>query len=197
MNSAIKGVLMFAAGAAIGSFATWKLLNARYEERYQEAVKSTKEAYSRRNPSVDSEEGEETSEDELPDIKVYAALLKQEDYIDYSSNTSPSDAEKEEKKDTTVERPYVISPEEFGEFDDYERISLTYYADGKLTDDNDELVDDVDEIVGEDSLTHFGEYEDDSVFVRNDARKCDYEILLDQRNYFDVIKTNPHRPMED
>ena len=43
-----------------------------------------------------------------------------------------------------------------------------------------------DEIVGLDSLTHFGEYEDDSVFVRNDVMKCDYEILLDHRNYKDV-----------
>lgn len=59
-----------------------------------------------------------------------------------------------------------------------------------------EGVDDVEEIVGEESLTHFGEYEDDSVFVRNDRLKCDYEILLDQRNYSDVTKTMPHRVEE-
>ena len=58
------------------------------------------------------------------------------------------------------------------------------------------VVDDVEEIVGEESLTHFGEYEDDSVFVRNDRLKCDYEILLDQRNYSDVTKTMPHRVEE-
>ena len=46
----------------------------------------------------------------------------------------------------------------------------------------------MDEIVGEESLNHFGEYEDDSVFVRSDRLKCDYEILLDQRNYSDVVK---------
>ena len=63
-------------------------------------------------------------------------------------------------------------------------------------DENDEEVDDVDEIVGEESLNHFGEYEDDSVFVRNDRLKCDYEILLDQRNYSDVAKTRPHRVEE-
>lgn len=93
-------------------------------------------------------------------------------------------------------KPYVISPEEFGEFEEYEKISLTYYADQVLTDENNEEVDDVEEIVGEESLTHFGEYEDDSVFVRNDRLKCDYEILLDQRNYSDVTKTMPHRVEE-
>ena len=95
-----------------------------------------------------------------------------------------------------MEKPYVISPEEFGEFEEYEKISLTYYADKVLADENDEEVDDVDEIVGEESLNHFGEYEDDSVFVRNDRLKCDYEILLDQRNYSDVAKTMPHRVEE-
>lgn len=40
--------------------------------------------------------------------------------------------------------------------------------------------------IGDDALGHFGEYEDDSVFVRNDEEQTDYEILLDGRNYHDV-----------
>ena len=64
-------------------------------------------------------------------------------------------------------------------------ISLTYYSgNGVLVDDNEEQVDNVEELVGEGSLKHFGEYEDDSVYVRNDERKCDYEILLDESNYY-------------
>lgn len=90
-------------------------------------------------------------------------------------------------------KPYVISPDEFGEFEDYERISLSYYADQILADEDDEKVEDVDNVVGLESLTHFGEFEDDSVFVRNDRLKCDYEILLDQRTYSDVIKQRPHQ----
>ena len=90
-------------------------------------------------------------------------------------------------------KPYVISPDEFGEFEDYERISLSYYTDQILADEDDEKVEDVDNVVGLESLAHFGEYEDDSVFVRNDRLKCDYEILLDQRTYSDVIKQRPHQ----
>ena len=71
---------------------------------------------------------------------------------------------------------------------EYERISLTYYDDQVLTDENDKIIEDIEETIGIDSLTHFGEYEDDSVFVRNDERQCDYEILLDRRKYSDVIK---------
>ena len=56
-----------------------------------------------------------------------------------------------------------------------------------------EIVDDIEKVVGEDSLEHFGEYEDDSVYVRNDSKKCDYEILLDQRNYQEIFEIQPHR----
>ena len=90
----------------------------------------------------------------------------------------------------------VVSPDEFGEIDEYEKISLTYYIDGSLADDNDELIEDVDGTIGFESLNHFGEYEDDSVFVRNDRLKCDYEILLDQRNYSDVVNIYPHQVEE-
>ena len=65
-----------------------------------------------------------------------------------------------------------------------------------LADDNDDVVEDVNNVVGTESLTHFGEYEDDSVFVRNDGLRCDYEILLDQRKFSDVQANKPH-PMEE
>jgi hypothetical protein len=69
---------------------------------------------------------------------------------------------------------------------------LTYYSDGVLTDENDEVLEDVEDIIGIDSLNHFGEYEEDSVYVRNDEKLCDYEILLDNRNYSDVYNERPH-----
>ena len=155
MNRFLRDVLMFTAGGAIGYFVSKKLLEVRYEQRYQEAVKDAKEAYSRLMSGEDVEEPTDNivPADELPDIKEYAAVLRKEEYVDYSDVAE--NCEKEDKKEP-VDRPYVIMPEEFGELDGYETISLTYYADGKLTYEDDELVDDVDEIVGEDSLTQFG-----------------------------------------
>ena len=97
----------------------------------------------------------------------------------------------QEKEDDIMQsEPYVITPEEFGENEDYNTVSLTYYADHILTYEDDELVEDIDGLVGEESLTHFGEYEDDSVFVRNDVCKTDYEILLDEREFMDVHDSN-------
>ena len=36
----------------------------------------------------------------------------------------------------------VISPDEFGDNSDYDKIELSYYDDGFLTDDNDEIIND-------------------------------------------------------
>jgi hypothetical protein len=157
---------------------------------------------------------------EKPEITKYASIIQKSGYTDYTKiNPSTvsqepeydeSDAEDEdeqdEENDYTIrdvhqippvlkpgERPYVISPDEFGEFDDYEQIGLNYFSDKVLTYDDDELIDDVDDIVGCDSLSRFGDYEDDSIFVRNDRLKCDYEILLDHRKYSDVIRKKPHQ----
>lgn len=91
-------------------------------------------------------------------------------------------------------RPYVISPDEFGECLEYEQITLTYYADDVLADDRDEIVDR--RVVGLDALSHIGDYEPDAVHIRNDILKTEYEILVDHRKYSDVIQKGPRR-MED
>ena len=88
----------------------------------------------------------------------------------------------------------MISPDEFGELPEYDKVSLTYYSDKVLTDENMKPMstDDIERTVGSESLKHFGEYEDDSVFVRNDLLKVDYEILLDENRYSDLLTDNPY-----
>lgn len=191
MNKA-GSLFIFVAGAAFGSFVTWKLLKDKYEQIAQDEIDSVKEVFSKKD-SPDNEESvlaEESEHSEKPSIIEYAAKLQENGYTNYSDSENKESVHKEDNN--AVEKPYVISPEEFGEFGEYDTVSLTYYADRVLADDNDDVIEDVDDIVGAESLTHFGEYEDDSVFVRNDRLKCDYEILLDQRNFSDVRAGNPH-----
>lgn len=49
------------------------------------------------------------------------------------------------------------------------------------------IIRNVDEIVGEESLDHFGEYEEDTVYVRNEELETDFEILKDDSNYRDML----------
>lgn len=195
--SKATGFVIFVLGAAVGSVVTWQYTRKKYEQIAQEEIDSVKEIFSRRESATDVEiispepqTAKMGKPEEKPDITEYAARLERDGYTNYSNVSAE---QKKEEQETMEIKPYVISPEEFGEFEDYERISLSYYADQVLADEDDEKVDDVDNVVGLESLTHFGEFEDDSVFVRNDRLKCDYEILLDQRTYSDVIKQRPHQ----
>ena len=181
--SKLSNALIFVSGCAVGVVATYQYFNKKYEENIAEDRESMRQAIA----NIKSEGLEEA-------IKAAeAAKLQENGYTNYSAISSDA-PEKEEPDKEEIDKPYVISPDDFGEFDYYNQISLTYYADGVLT-EGDEIIEDVDDIVGEESLNHFGEYEDDSVHVRNDRLKCDYEILWDNRNYSDVVKSKP-RPIE-
>lgn len=184
--SKFSNVVIFVVGAAVGSAVTWKLLKTKYEQIAQEEIDSVKEAFSKRFTPEDSNGPQESGESQMT-LNEYSEKLKE---MKYANDLAM--AEKEKKGviiDMNKSEPYVISPEEFGELDDYDAISLNYYADGVLTDDWDNVIEDVDDMVGLDSLNHFGEYEDDSVFVRNERDKADYEILLDTRNFADIKKS--------
>lgn len=191
MNSKVAFTFGTIIGAGIGVAGTYSYFKDKYEKLAEEDFNSRRAFDEDKKDETEEHVVEKTADSrtvDKPSIAEYAARLQKEGYVNY--NDMP---EKEQKQEVVVDRPYVIQPSDFGEFDDYEKISLTYTADGVLLDDINEIVDDIEETVGEDSLEHFGEFEDDSVYVRNDAKKCDYEILLDQRNYQEILETQPHR----
>lgn len=181
MNCTLNNVLIFTAGAFIGSVVTWRLLNEKYERIVQEETKDIKERFSKRL-------------NEMEDKHTYENLTNR-----YSGEQQGKNEVKEERKEVEpMDDIRVISPEEYGDnIDEYEPVSLTYYADGVLADEMDEPIDDIESVVGDEALHTFGEYENDSVFVRNNYTKRDYEILRDTRAYSEVKKLYNPRMMED
>lgn len=182
VNGKVLSVITFVAGAAIGSLVTWKVTKTKYEQIAQEEINSVKEVFT-------VKKGEDASEekDAEPEPKS-----KAQEYTDRLKELQYGEVEDiGEEGEDIVMRPYVISPDEFAERDSYETVSLTYYADGILTDETDEIIKDIDDVVGIDSLSHFGEYEDDSVFVRNEDLKLDFEILRDVRKFKDIRESGP------
>ncbi len=184
MRNLLTSAVIFTVGAVIGSAVTYKLLETKYKRIAQEEIDSVKETFfEMRSESINREKTEDIQPkvaNEKSNIKDYATVVKDSGYSD-SNN-----AKKEETNVNSVPRPRVIPPDEFGE-EDYAVVSLSYYADGIIADDWDKIVEDVASTVGEDFVNHFGEYEDDSVFVRNDELETDYEILRDTRNFSDVV----------
>ena len=220
MNNKIIFSLSFVAGAAIGSLVTWHMLKTKYEDLAQEEIDSVKEVFAKREQERMDDavkktvaEGFKNASREKPDLKEYVDKLKQHGYIRESEQPEEVVATQEKRTEHSSGRypwgssndsngvqtpPYIIAPEQFGEDDDYERVSLTYYANGVLVDEIDEVLndEDVEASVGLESLNHFGEYEEDSVYVRNDSRKCDYEILLDQSDWLGSSATVATHQME-
>lgn len=195
MKCTLSNIVMFAAGAVIGSAVTWKVLKTKYERLAQEEIDSVKEAFSRRKNAKENVVADIETAD-ADHSKEYASILSDKGY---AHDIDPDKIEKGGTKPVDEGRPYVIAPEEFGEDEDFETISLTYYADGILTDDMDKPMSDdlIEELIGRESLDHFGEYEDDSVFVRNEIRKTDYEILRDMKKYPGFRKTSYPHLMDD
>lgn len=194
MNSTIKNIVIFIAGAGSGVAISWKLLKTKYEQISREEIASVKEVYSRKENKIkevlkDLDDEQENVVDKK-EVKNYSKITENLGYV--STQT-----EKEAKEETKlVEKPYVIPPDEFDELD-YDTVTLTYYADKVLVDEYDNRIEDVESLIGEESLTHFGEYEDDAVYVRDDIHEIDYEILLDIGTYAEVTGADDLYPGDD
>ena len=192
MNNKTASIFMFALGAVIGSLATWKYTKTKYERIAQEEIDSVKEVFRKQTNTVEQHTEEECEEE----TEIEEEDPVDEEYRDYRSiadryNTAiESDVKNEQKGGgkTMNDKPYVISPDDFGELDGYETSSLTYYADGVLEDDYYVVIEEdaVDDMVGIESLEHFGDYENDTVFVRNEKLKTDFEIQRDLRKYSEI-----------
>lgn len=166
MSKIAIGISSFILGGALGAFIASKVLKSKYERMAKEEIEEIREFY--RNKLAEKE-----------------AQAKDEE------NTTKEEVETQESKEEKEYGvgPYVISPDEFGELYDYDPTTLILYADGVLAYEDGVKVKEVDDIVGIESLNTFGKYEDDTVYVRNEAMKADYEIIRDEARYSDLFET--------
>ena len=211
-----KNLLIFLAGAALGTIVTGRVLKTKYEQIAEEEIASVKEVYAKKMKKLEeSTEGDTEPEPTKEEVNQYREMAS--GYTNYSKmkkleeptegDTEPELTKEEvnqyremafshidylkmqkevEKEVVEVYTPQVISPDEF-DTNDFKTQTLTLYADGVLADEYDNVITNVDEIVGEESLDHFGEYEEDTVYVRNEELETDFEILKDDSNYRDML----------
>ena len=211
MNNKVFGTILFTAGAVIGSLVTWKVVKTKYEDIAHEEIDSVKEEYTRLMVSMkkklndsatykdDNNEDDESEKntDNIDDsiMTNYNEIVKSYRSSDEEENNQneKEGEEKEEDNDgvSYMEAPYVISPDDFGSIPGYNVEPLDYFADGILADGwGVEL--DIAETIGEDAVNHFGDYDDDVVYVRNEQTKLEYEVTRDPRTYAEAVRTNPN-----
>lgn len=172
-------VILFVTGAVAGSLVTWKLLEAKYKQIAEEEIASVVEHYKNKEQLMHDLEEPKTENNVSDETGV--AYNKLVDDLGYTNDETTVAIETDEDQF----EPYVISPEEFGEKEGYDTKSWTYYADSVLADEDDDMVIEPESIIG-DGLNHFGDFEDDSVYVRNDNNECDYEILKSERTFSEI-----------
>lgn len=186
-------IIALVTGAVVGSAVTYKIAKDKFTKLFDEELENMREYYLGLKQSLDIDDSEEKEEPmqevepEKPSVIDAEAIITNFNYSVYQE----SGEEGLVRNKTERYKPYIIPPELFGDDDSYDTETLTYYSDGVLTDDQDNPIEDVQGMVGNDSLMHFGEYEPDAVYVRNDRLKVDFEILLDNDRY-DSLKAEDY-----
>lgn len=176
----MKNIIAFVLGGTVGSLITWKLLEKKYKEIADEEIEAIREYYKGKEKLADfgNEENVTVEHSELKEEKTnYNKLVTDLGYADDATIIV------NHGEDTVA--PYIIAPEEYGDLPGYDAEEWTYYSDGILANDDFEIIADVQSIIG-DGLNHFGEYEDDSVYIRNENVKCDYQILKHDKTFEEI-----------
>lgn len=194
----MKNLLCFVTGAVIGSVVTWKLIEKKYKDLADEEIESVIETFKNRKPRITKDEVKETVEKVINKWKDPKETVEDIVTAERYSIENEEEIDEDDESNYTIDvdpgveviTPYVITPEQFGEYNEYGTKTLTYYADNVLTDEIDNPItsDEMVTMIGPDALDHFGEYEDDSVYIRDETNEMDYEILKSEKMFSEIPK---------
>ena len=221
----LQTILIVIASAGISGAAGYFIAKKKYEKKADEEIESVKKAfnehlneltksgekidipmtrngYSKYSKKKLSEKKtkKESDREPLPTDPVATA-----NYIDYSApyRTSSKSVKiekkfvEDEKGAASNDEPYIISPDDFMA-SSYESSTLLYYADGVLADSDNNVISSYIGLIGPKALNSFGQYQEDTVFVRNDKLKTDFEIILDTREFSKIRReNNPKQSLQD
>lgn len=194
-------VLLLGAGAGVTGmyFFEKNKLTKKYEKEIDSVKKCLKEYYDKKIEKLglsdkntiksDKKESQVISDPDADRKRYgkYAGLYNKEADSTPSAIDAPKSSIKPEKPVTKpiikkVKQPYVISPDMYRE-SEYNVITLYWYRNSILTDVDGNVIHDADGLIGPGSLDTFGKFEDDAVYVRDDEKKVDYEILYKDEDY--------------
>ena len=222
------------AGFGVGYLSAKKRLELKYDKLAQAEIDEARDYYRAAKSATEAK-----LKEPLNEVVEYLGYVKPEEQaeaeatsVEVVEGTSPpvvevnvvvenvfEEARSEFEWDYAIEtkargdktRPYVIHIDEYGETQ-YESVVYTWYIiDEILADERDEVVDDVDGLVGVTNLQRFGHGTGNPnvVLVRNDRLNLDMEILKSEGRYneevqgflqhnYDVERMpRRHRPFDD
>lgn len=191
----VKGIFIFVIGVVSGTFVGAQIAKKKYEEIANEEIEEIRAYYKEKEQEIKEVE-EEPKAVEAPEEKTieveereqYNNIIKRGNYM----------AVDEEEQNNVCDEAYPIDPSEFGNEGRNATETLTYFADGVLVNEVDEVVEDPDLVVGRHHIYIFNEFpEATCVYVRNDLDGTDYEILKDDWCWSDFDEKGYAPPIEE
>lgn len=188
-----KTFLAFGAGLAVGIGGAYFYLKQKYEEKLSEQIQEVRKHYQekqeRSKPKEEKDEKFanrfEEAEEREKDRIAYESIAKR-----YQASEKVDPAEKESPpEDDDEEEIFTVSEEETETYDNFENISLTYYAeDDILCDDGEQVIEDPEAVIG-DALTKFGMNSGypDTVYVINKRVRAIFEVLMVEGSYQELV----------
>lgn len=180
--------LMIGAGAGVGASAS--CFRRKYETESIDIPKDMNDGPVRAAKGISYEEISKRRKQEVP-VKTDIPTSYREYYAktrDYVSTVSPTNDPEEQERPPRTE-PYRIDYEEFGNKEGFDTVSYSIYSDGVITDERDEAIteDEVEDTFGpwarNDALGSDG-----AIYIRNEVHRCDYELVLNNHTYAEVLQ---------
>lgn len=176
-----KGFI-FAGGAVTGSLITYFVLNNKLKKKYmqisEDSINSMKEDYRKKTEDLAKQNLNK------PDIsKIIEEKIQEETIPSDSEPTSYEEAKTEYTIRTNIfeQNVYEISEDLYRDRNGFEKEILTYYRDGVLANDYDEVVS-IETTVGKDAVDKVSAM-NDTIYIRNESLVTDYMIDYSEKTY--------------
>lgn len=191
-----KEPLIFAAGVAIGSVATWLAIKKKYADLAQEEIDSVKDIYAKINQEAIDKAAAAKNK---PDISIYTqAVMASEPE---QEETEQINASEDYEEYPIIEKVmYEIEPGEFASYDNYNtKISILYFEDNVFTDERYDKIDPRDYFSKKTVLLEGGDPVDtidyihrmvkDEICIRDTELGLDIDVYTQGRDYSDFMST--------
>ena len=185
MNAKI--VVAFILGAAAGVASSMLYFKTKYEQKADAEIQEIRDLYAKKSETEEKKEDTPVTSHQITRADDLHATARR--VSEYTKYTPKEDAQNEDPKDGIhVERvdfapmknpnppkPYLIDSSDYGQDDNFDPLCWEWYTDGILANENYEIVDDIQEWIG-DGLKVFAETEDNLFWVRNEKYGVDIEV---------------------
>ena len=201
---ALRTIILCTFSLAVGAIAGFSVSKSIYKKKFQkyadEEIDSVKRVYAKHYGEAQANEPEEVHEAQMPanpnEEKPADEATGDEKpplnpaYVDYSAPYRSQEPEVRETRPNPEPSSHnnditFLTVEEL-EASKRECITLFYYQDGVLADDDYNIIKNPESLIGDEALSKFGAYDVNAVYVHNAKTNKDYEILLDNRPYVSI-----------